>query len=85
MGDWRRTSGANVPIPALPMTTILIQITLLSADAFTLTLKLCSALSPIPHVLAAYALKLGARGGTYDTRRRTGRHRNRRPGHAITI
>jgi arginine:ornithine antiporter / lysine permease len=69
----RRTSGKNVPIPALIMSSVLIQlllvVTLFSADAFTFTLKLCSALSLIPYLLAAaYALKLGARGETYDTR-----------------
>jgi arginine:ornithine antiporter / lysine permease len=67
-----RTRGKNVPIPALVMTSILIQaaliITLFSADAFTFMLKLCSSLSLIPYLLAAaYALKLGARGETYDT------------------
>jgi arginine:ornithine antiporter / lysine permease len=67
-----RTTGKNVPLPALIMTSILIQvalvITLFSADAFTFTLKLCSALSLIPYLLAAaYALKLGVRGETYDT------------------
>jgi arginine:ornithine antiporter/lysine permease len=66
-----RTTGKNVPLPALIMTSILIQvalvITLFSADAFTFTLKLCSSLSLIPYLLAAaYALKLGVRGETYD-------------------
>ena len=68
-----RANTKNVPVPALIMTTVLIQlalvITLFSADAFTFTLKLCSALSLIPYLLAAaYALKLGARGETYDAR-----------------
>jgi len=54
------------------MTSILIQvallITLFSSDAFTFMLKLCSSLSLIPYLLAAaYALKPGARGETYDT------------------
>jgi arginine:ornithine antiporter/lysine permease len=67
-----RTTGKNVPLPALIMTSVLIQlalvITLFSADAFTFTLKLCSALSLIPYLLAAaYALKLGVSGETYDT------------------
>jgi arginine:ornithine antiporter / lysine permease len=66
-----RTSRKNVPVPALIMTSILVQvmvvITLFSEDAFTFTLKLCSSLSLIPYLLAAgYALKLGARGETYD-------------------
>jgi arginine:ornithine antiporter/lysine permease len=68
-----RTTGKNVPVPALIMTSVLIQlalvITLFSADAFTFTLKLCSSLSLIPYLLAAaYALKLGASGETYDVR-----------------
>jgi arginine:ornithine antiporter / lysine permease len=67
-----RTTGRNVPLPALIMTSVLIQlalvITLFSADAFTFTLKLCSALSLIPYLLAAaYALRLGVSGETYDT------------------
>jgi arginine:ornithine antiporter/lysine permease len=67
-----RTTGKNVPLPALIMTSVLIQlalvITLFSADAFTFTLKLCSSLSLIPYLLAAaYALKLGVVGETYDT------------------
>jgi arginine:ornithine antiporter/lysine permease len=67
-----KTSSKNVPVPALIMTSVLIQlaliITLFSADAFTFTLKLCSSLSLIPYLLAAaYALKLGASGETYDT------------------
>jgi arginine:ornithine antiporter/lysine permease len=70
-----RTSSKNVPVPALVMTSILIQaaliITLFSADAFTFTLKLCSSLSLIPYLLAAaYALKLGASGETYEVRPR---------------
>jgi arginine:ornithine antiporter/lysine permease len=70
-----RTSSMNVPVPALVMTSILIQaaliITLFSADAFTFTLKLCSSLSLIPYLLAAaYALKLGASGETYEVRPR---------------
>jgi len=68
-----RTSGKNVPVPALIMTSVLIQlalvVTLFSADAFTFTLKLCSSLSLVPYLLAAaYALKLGASGETYDVR-----------------
>jgi arginine:ornithine antiporter/lysine permease len=70
-----RTSGKNVPVPALVMTSILIQaalvVTLFSADAFTFMLKLCSSLSLIPLLLAAaYALQLGTRGETYDTQPR---------------
>jgi arginine:ornithine antiporter/lysine permease len=67
-----RTNGRSAPVPALVTTSILIQaallVTLFSADAFTFMLKLCSSLSLIPYLLAAaYALKLGARGETYDT------------------
>jgi len=67
-----RTSSKNVPLPALVMSSLLIQaallVTLFSADAFTFMLKLCSSLSLVPYLLAAgYALKLGARGETYDT------------------
>jgi arginine:ornithine antiporter / lysine permease len=67
-----RANSNNAPLPALLMTTILIQaallVTLFSADAFTFMLKLCSSLSLVPYLLAAaYALKLGARGETYDT------------------
>jgi arginine:ornithine antiporter / lysine permease len=68
-----RTSGRNVPVPALVMTSILIQaavlVTLFSEDAFTFMLKLCSSLSLIPYLLAAgYALKLGARRDPEDPR-----------------
>ena len=68
----RRTSDKSVPVPALVMTSILIQaallVTLVSSDAFTFMLKLCSSLSLVPYLLAAgYALKLGASGETYDT------------------
>ena len=70
-----RTSGNNVPVPALVMSSLLVQaallVTLFSSDAFTFMLKLCSSLSLIPYLLAAaYALKLGARGETYDTQPR---------------
>jgi arginine:ornithine antiporter/lysine permease len=61
-----KANDKDVPVPALVMTSILVQVmllvTLLSEDAFTFTLKLCSALSLIPYLLAAaYALKLGIR------------------------
>jgi arginine:ornithine antiporter/lysine permease len=69
----RRTNERDVPAAALIMTSALIQLvlltTLFSTDAFTFTLKLCSALSLVPYLLAAaYALKLGIRGETYDTK-----------------
>jgi len=59
----RRTSAADVPLPALVMTTVLSQIVLIitffSDDAFNFALDLTSALSLIPFLLAAgYALKL---------------------------
>lgn len=66
------SSRKGVPLPALVMTSALIQlallITLFSEDAFTFTLKLCSSLSLIPYLLAAgYALKLGIRPGAGDS------------------
>jgi arginine:ornithine antiporter / lysine permease len=59
-----RSSAADVPVPALVMTTILSQIVLVvtyfSDDAFNFALDLTSALTLIPFLLAAaYALKLG--------------------------
>ncbi len=67
-----RTNQRDVPAAALIMTSALIQLvlltTLFSTDAFTFTLKLCSSLSLVPYMLAAaYALKLGIRGETYET------------------
>jgi len=67
-----RANSRSAPLPALLMSSLLIQaallVTLFSSDAFTFMLKLCSSLSLIPYLLAAaYALKLGARGETYDT------------------
>jgi arginine:ornithine antiporter/lysine permease len=66
-----RTNRNEVPAAALLMTTVLIQlvllVTLFSDDAFTFTLKLCSALSLVPYMLAAgYALKLGITRETYE-------------------
>jgi arginine:ornithine antiporter/lysine permease len=65
----RRENAHGVPVAALVMTSVLITavlaVTLFSDDAFTFTLKLCSSLSLIPYLLAAaYALQIGARGGT---------------------
>ncbi|MFF2549531.1 basic amino acid/polyamine antiporter [Nocardia sp. NPDC058058] len=65
-----RVNARTVPVVAVTFTTVLIQlvllITLFSDDAFTFTLKLCSALSLVPYLLAAaYALKLGATRETY--------------------
>jgi arginine:ornithine antiporter/lysine permease len=59
----RRATADDVPIPALVMTTILVQIVLIvtyfSEDAFNFALDLTSALTLIPFLLAAaYAFKL---------------------------
>ena len=66
-----RSNAADVPAPALLLTTILIQVvlvvTLFSEDAFNFALDLTSALSLIPFLLAAgYALKLAVTKETYD-------------------
>jgi arginine:ornithine antiporter / lysine permease len=68
----RRENTHAVPIAALVMTSVLISavllVTLFSDDAFTFTLKLCSSLSLIPYLLAAaYALRIGVRGETYES------------------
>jgi arginine:ornithine antiporter/lysine permease len=60
----RRSTAADVPIPALVLTTVLSQIVLVvtyfSDDAFNFALDLTSALTLIPFMLAAaYAFKLG--------------------------
>ena len=72
-----RENKRVVPSAALFMTSALIQIflvtSLLSDDAFTFTLKLCSALSLIPYALAAgYALQVSRRreNYTFDANRR---------------
>ncbi|CAM3256184.1 basic amino acid/polyamine antiporter [Nocardioides dubius] len=64
-------SDVDVPVPALLMTTALIQVMLVvtafSDDAFNLALNLTSALTLIPYLLAAaYALKLAITRETYD-------------------
>ncbi|MFD0474976.1 basic amino acid/polyamine antiporter [Nonomuraea thailandensis] len=66
-----RENQRNVPVTALVMTSALITavlfVTLFSDDAFTFTLKLTSALSLVPYLLAAgYALRLAVTGETYD-------------------
>lgn len=73
-----RTNAKDVPSTALLMTSGLVQLflltTLLSDDAFTFSLKLASSLSLIPYFLAAaYALKLGVTGETYEGARRARR------------
>ena len=74
----RRSTAADVPVPALLMTTVLTQvvlvITLFSDDAFNFALDLTSALTLIPFLLAAgYSLKIMLRpeeGDAADGRRR---------------
>jgi arginine:ornithine antiporter / lysine permease len=68
----RRSSAADVPVPALIMTTVLSQIflvvTLLSDNAFDFALDLTSALSLVPYLLAAaYAFKLVVTRDSYGT------------------
>jgi arginine:ornithine antiporter / lysine permease len=70
-----RVNAADVPVSALLMTTALVQLvlltTLFSDDAFTFTLKLCTALSLVPYLLAAgYALKIGVRPDAGEARSR---------------
>ncbi|XIG78560.1 arginine-ornithine antiporter [Streptomyces sp. SGAir0957] len=75
----RRSTPADVPVPALLMTTVLTQLVLVvtafSDDAFNFALNLTSALSLIPYLLAAgFAVRIGARhdplteGGGTSTR-----------------
>lgn len=59
----RRATADDVPVPALVMTTVLVQVvlvvTLLSDDAFNFALDMTSALTLIPFLLAAaFALKI---------------------------
>ncbi|SEO61964.1 arginine:ornithine antiporter, APA family (TC 2.A.3.2.3) [Trujillonella endophytica] len=70
-----RVNAADVPVSALLMTTALVQVvlltTLFSEDAFTFTLKLCTALSLVPYLLAAgYALRIGVRPDAGERRER---------------
>ncbi|KUN19878.1 arginine-ornithine antiporter [Streptomyces antibioticus] len=63
----KRATAADVPVPALVMSTVLSQIvlvvTLFSDDAFNFALDLTSALTLIPFLLAAaFAVKIGRRG-----------------------
>jgi arginine:ornithine antiporter / lysine permease len=67
----QRSSAADVPIPALVMTTLLSQVVLVvtyfSDDAFNFALDLTSALTLIPFLLAAaYAAKLALTGEGYS-------------------
>lgn len=75
----RRENSHGTPVTALLMTstliTLVLLVTLFSEDAFTFTLKLCSALSLIPYLLAAaYATMLAARGETYHAEQRARRN-----------
>jgi arginine:ornithine antiporter/lysine permease len=70
----KATNPKEVPAAAMLMTSRLIQavllVTLFSADAFTFTLKLTSALNLVPYMFAAaYALKLGITNETYEGER----------------
>ncbi|MEU2671656.1 basic amino acid/polyamine antiporter [Streptomyces sp. NPDC007164] len=78
----RRSNRADVPVPALLMTTLLSQIVLVvtafSEDAFNFALNLTSALSLIPFLLAAgYAVKVAVGRGGAD--------RSPRPGRELTV
>jgi arginine:ornithine antiporter/lysine permease len=62
----RRVNAADVPVPALVLTSVLTQLVLVvtafSDDAFNFALDLTSALSLIPYLLAAaFAVRLGLR------------------------
>src|SRR5919109_628865 len=66
----RRSTAEDVPLPALVMTTILVQVVLIvtyfSEDAFNFALDLTSALTLIPFLLAAaYAFKLAVTRESY--------------------
>ncbi|WP_413755743.1 basic amino acid/polyamine antiporter [Streptomyces sp. MMBL 11-3] len=63
-----RSTAADVPVPALVMTTVLTQVvlvvTLFSDDAFNFALDLTSALTLIPFLLAAaFAVRVARSGG----------------------
>lgn len=67
----RRSTAADVPVPALLMTTMLSQLVLVvtyfSDDAFNFTLDLTSALTLIPFLLAAlYAVKIAVNREGYE-------------------
>lgn len=71
-----RANHADVPVPALVMTTALSQVVLVvtafSDDAFNFALDLTSALSLIPYLLAAtFAVKIGARADPLTSGGRT--------------
>ncbi|MFF7069947.1 basic amino acid/polyamine antiporter [Streptomyces pseudovenezuelae] len=63
----KRSTAADVPVPALVLSTLLSQlflvVTLFSDDAFNFALDLTSALTLIPFLLAAaFAVRIGVRG-----------------------
>ncbi|MFK3728659.1 basic amino acid/polyamine antiporter [Streptomyces sp. NPDC088090] len=73
-----RSSGDDVPVPALLLTTALSQVVLVvtafSGDAFNFALDLTSALSLIPFLLAAgFAVKIALRPRQEEVRGRTTR------------
>jgi arginine:ornithine antiporter/lysine permease len=66
-----KENGNKVPSAALWLTNVVIQIFLISTyfsqDAFTLMLKLTSAMTLIPYLLvAAYGFLIARRGETYE-------------------
>ncbi|OKJ76529.1 basic amino acid/polyamine antiporter [Streptomyces sp. CB02460] len=74
----RRATADDVPVPALVMTTVLVQVvlvvTLLSDDAFNFALDMTSALTLIPFLLAAaFALKISVTPDPLAQGRTTGR------------
>ncbi|MET9499238.1 basic amino acid/polyamine antiporter [Streptomyces sp. NPDC006552] len=74
----RSATAADVPVPALLMTTVLTQVVLVvtafSDDAFNFALDLTSSLSLIPYLLAAaFAVKIGARADRRTEGGRTSR------------
>ncbi|MCX0243582.1 basic amino acid/polyamine antiporter [Streptomyces drozdowiczii] len=74
----RRATADDVPVPALVMTTVLVQVvlvvTLLSDDAFNFALDMTSALTLIPFLLAAaFALKISLTPDPLAQGRTTGR------------
>lgn len=67
-----KMNRVDTPIAALILSTIAVQvlllITLASEDALNFMLDLCTSLALVPYFLAAaYALKLGASGDTYES------------------
>ncbi|PZT74821.1 basic amino acid/polyamine antiporter [Streptomyces sp. AC1-42T] len=74
----RRATADDVPVPALVMTTVLVQlvlvVTLLSDDAFNFALNMTSSLTLIPFLLAAaFALKISLTADPLAQRPTTGR------------